>query len=191
MIIPAPPRSTLRTELRGARIRVRRVTLADEGALWTAVRESLGELGEWMSWAGPSYSRDDGRAWLESQVEAWDAGLGYEMIIEDPATGRLLGACGINGIDPLNRRANLGYWVRSSDTGRGVATEAARLVARYGHEELALLRIEILAATANRASQRVAERIGAVREGILRARIVVGDVAQDAVMYSLLPGEVR
>ena len=65
--------------------------------------------------------------------------------------------------------ANLGYWVRSSRAGRGVATTATLLTARFGLQTLALQRIEILAAVGNRASQRVAEKAGAKKEGVLPA----------------------
>jgi len=63
------------------------------------------------------------------------------------------------------------------------------LVARFGFDELKLRRIEIVAAINNKASQRVAEKAGATREGILRNRLVVRDKVYDAVMFSLIPGD--
>jgi hypothetical protein len=81
--------------------------------------------------------------------------------------------------------ANLGYWVRTSATGHGVATRAARLVAQFGIEKIGLLRVEIVVAIGNIASMRVAEKAGAKREGILRNRLVGRDKVLDAVMHSL------
>ena len=63
------------------------------------------------------------------------------------------------------------------------------LVARFGFDELKLRRIEIVAAINNKASQRVAEKAGATREGILRNRLVVRDKVYDTVMFSLIPGD--
>ncbi|HEX8891487.1 MAG TPA: GNAT family protein, partial [Pyrinomonadaceae bacterium] len=63
---------------------------------------------------------------------------------------------------------------------------ATRLAARFALEELKLQRVEILAATGNHASQRVAEKAGATREGVLRKRLLVKGQAQDAVLYSLV-----
>ena len=83
--------------------------------------------------------------------------------------------------------ANLGYWVRTNSVGRGVATSATRLAARFGFEELGLHRIEIVAAVENIASQRVAEKAGALREGLLRKRLLIRGESQDAVLFSLLP----
>ena len=66
-------------------------------------------------------------------------------------------------------------------------TRGAGLVAGFGFGELGLGRIEILAAVGNLRSQGVAERLGALREGVLRRRLRVGDDVQDAVVFSLVP----
>ena len=87
--------------------------------------------------------------------------------------------------------ANLGYWVRSSRVGQGVATAATRLAAQFGFEELKFTRIEIVAATGNVGSLRVAEKAGARREGVLRNRLMLGGKLHDAVMHSLVPEDLR
>jgi RimJ/RimL family protein N-acetyltransferase len=83
----------------------------------------------------------------------------------------------------------LGYWVRSSQTRRDVATTATLLVARFGLEELKLNRVEIFVAAGNVASLRVAEKVGATREGLLRSSLVIHGKVHDAVMFSLIPGD--
>jgi RimJ/RimL family protein N-acetyltransferase len=72
-----------------------------------------------------------------------------------------------------------------------VATVAALLAASFGFTKLALQRIEIVAAVGNVASQRVAERAGAKREGVLRNRLLLHGRAVDAVMYSLIPADLQ
>ena len=104
---------------------------------------------------------------------AWEKGTEYEFAIIDAKDGSFLGGCGLNQINYKKRIANLGYWVRTSRTKRGVASAAVRLLAQFGLGKLKLNRIEIMAAVGNKASQRVAEKVGARREGILRKRIVV------------------
>ena len=98
---------------------------------------------------------------------------------------------GINFINRVHQFANLGYWVRTSAAGRGVATRATKLAARFGFAELGLNRIEIVAAVDNIASQRVAERAGAVREGILRHRLSINGVPHNAVLFSLVAGDLN
>ena len=96
---------------------------------------------------------------------------------------------GINQLHPVHQFANLGYWVRSSCTGHGIAVAAVRLCAQFGFAELHLKRLEILTAAGNVRSQRVAEKAGATREGVLRQRLNIGDVWHDAVLFSLLPAD--
>jgi RimJ/RimL family protein N-acetyltransferase len=63
------------------------------------------------------------------------------------------------------------------------------LTARFGLRVLGLQRIEILAAVGNKASQRVAEKAGAKKEGLLRKRLSIRGQAHDAVMYSLIASD--
>jgi RimJ/RimL family protein N-acetyltransferase len=92
----------------------------------------------------------------------------------------------VNQVNKANRFANLGYWVRTSATGRGVAPAAVRLVADEVFRQTDLVRLEIVVALGNVRSQRVAEKVGAMREGVLRRRLAIPGGAADAVMYSLL-----
>lgn len=166
-----------------ASVRLRRYTLDDVPAVVEAVHESLAELSPWMPWAHAAYSADDSRAWLRVQVPAFDKGEAYEFAIVS-AEGRYLGGCGLNQIDSVNRRANLGYWVRSSATRQGVATAAVRAVHEWGFEHTNLIRLEIVVAAGNVASHRVAEKVGAVREGTLYRRLMLRGTAHDASVFS-------
>jgi len=154
---------------------------------YEAVRESIAELSLWMPWCHAGYSMEESRAWVESRAEAWAKEIEYGFAITDCKDSILLGGCSLYQIDGVRLLANLGYWVRSSLTKQGVASSAALLAARFGFDELKLNRIEIVAATGNKASQRVAEKMGAVREGIMRSRLVVHDKVYDAVLFSLIP----
>jgi ribosomal-protein-serine acetyltransferase len=112
-------------------------------------------------------------------------------VVLDARDSTYIGMGGFNRIDHENLRANLGYWIRTSRTGSGIATTVTRLLAGWGFQELKLNRIEIVVATGNQCSQRVAEKAGAQREGILRNRIKVREDLHDAVMYSLVPDDLR
>jgi ribosomal-protein-serine acetyltransferase len=179
-----PPRQNMELESEG--IRLRPFKDSDIDAVYEAIRESIDTIGPWLPFAHPGYKRDEAKTWVESRKEAWEKWdeLGFAM--ENPKTGRLLGICGLNQISHINRLANLGYWVRTSAQGKGVATKATRLLARFGIEELGLERVEILVAVDNHGSRRVAEKAGAFQEGILRRRIYLNDKAHDAMMYSFI-----
>lgn len=164
---------------------IRLYDLADAEDLAAAVGESVAEVGRWMGWCRSEYSVDEAREWIGSQQELTRLGLAFEFAIRDGG-GAYLGGCGVNQVNKANRFANLGYWVRTSAAGRGVAAAAARLVADHVFRETNLVRLEIVCAIGNVRSQRVAEKLGAVREGVLRCRLAIPSGPSDAVMYSLV-----
>ncbi len=161
----------------------------DVAPLFEAAAESIAELFPWLPWCHPGYHFEEAQAWVEQQVPAFASGAKYEFAILS-GSGRFLGGCGLNLIDRGHLRANLGYWVRSSEVGKGVATAAVREVAHWAFQNTDLVRLEILVAVGNLKSQRVAEKAGAWREGVLRRRLFINGVHHDAVVFSLLREEV-
>jgi RimJ/RimL family protein N-acetyltransferase len=167
---------------------IRLYGLADAEDLQSAVEESAAEVGQWMGWCHPQYSLDDARQWIVTQQEFARQGLAYEFAIRGE-TGNFLGGCGVNQVNKANLFGNLGYWVRTSAMGRGVAPAAARLVADHVFRETDLIRLDIVCALGNVRSQRVAEKVGAVPEGVLRKRLLIPSGPSDAVMFSLVRGQ--
>jgi len=127
--------------------------------------------------------------WILRSGKRWDEKREFHFGIFDSQSGALLGGVGLNEYRPEHRLANLGYWVRTPWTGRGVAPSAALLAARFGFEDLLLDRIEILAASSNTRSQQVARKLGATNEGVLRNRLVIHGQPHDAVLFSLIGSE--
>jgi len=172
-------------------IGIRRYVGEDVDALYAASRESVRELSAWMPWCSEQYARSDSESFVKSREESWDAGEHYSFVIYDTASGQFLGGAGLNFINRVHRFANLGYWVRTTRTRRGVATVAARLAARFGVAELGFNRIEIVIAAGHVASQRVAKKVGAHCEGVLRKRLVLHEQIHDAVMFSLVAEDLQ
>ncbi|KAL5541539.1 hypothetical protein UlMin_009249 [Ulmus minor] len=87
-------------------------------------------------------------------------------------------------------RAEIGYSLGSSFWGKGIATHVVRLVATSVFWEWPHLeRLEALVDVENVASQRVVEKVGFQKEGVLRKYFIVKGQARDMVMYSLLANE--
>jgi ribosomal-protein-serine acetyltransferase len=113
------------------------------------------------------------------------------MTSPSPASTRQHSSVGLVGLDRISASgtANVGYWVRTGHTGQGIATAAVRLVARFGFEDLGLLRLELLIAVDNPASRRVAEKVGATFEGVLPAGACgdgeLGELESDSYCFSL------
>lgn len=168
---------------------IRRFRPDDAPFLLEAVRESVEELCAFMTWCHPGYSLEDSRSFIAKCNSDWELRQQYNFAIIDPEDKTLLGSIGLNRIDQAHKCANIGYWVRRSHTRRGVATAATRLITRFGLEELGLHRLELLIPRANAASQRVALKAGAALEGALRGRLVLADGVHNALLYSLVPGD--
>ncbi len=161
--------------------------IADAVQVFEAVRESLTELKPWMSWAYDGYSLEDANDFIRLSRAGREERIQFGFAITGAKTGEILGVCGLNHIHPVYHLCNLGYWVRSSRHGKGIAGRAALLAARYGFEHGGIIRAEIVMAIGNEKSRRVAEKIGAHYEGILLNRMVIGKVIADAHMFSIVP----
>ncbi len=170
-------------------ITLRPFEFGDENVMYTAVHESLPELKPWMSWANEKYSNEVARNFITLTRAHWSSGAMYAFAIADTRTGELIGGCSLSHIHPVYYFCNLGYWVRTSRHGEGIAGRAAKLAAHFAFEKVKLIRAEIVIAVGNEPSKRVAEKIGAHDEGILLNRMVVGKEIYDAHMFSLLPAD--
>jgi RimJ/RimL family protein N-acetyltransferase len=182
-----PPDISKSLVLSDDRVLLRPFDERDSAGTHEAVMESFEELHRWMPWCHAKYGREDADAFTATQPHAWHEGSEYCFVIVDRRTDRRLGCCGLNRFDWLNLTANLGYWVRRTACRQGVATDATKLLLRFAFEQLGLQRVEIVAAKDNLASQRVAEKVGATREGIARNRCRAAGVQQDAVVFSVIP----
>ncbi len=161
----------------------------DELVLHRAVQESLTELSPWMSWASEAYTVEVANSFITVTRAHWSSGASYGFAIVDAHSGEFLGGCGLSHLHPIYHFCNLGYWVRSSKHGKGIAGQAALMVARFAFEKVKLIRTEIVISAGNLPSKRVAEKIGAHYEGVLLNRMVVGTAISDAHMFSLLPSD--
>src|SRR5262245_45098849 len=99
----------------------------DADDAFAAVRESIAELSPWMPWCTPDYEIAETVAWIEATKVGHADGSMYQFAIF--ANGTYAGGCGIGHINRLSHLGNLGYWVRSTMTGRGIATAAAHKLA--------------------------------------------------------------
>lgn len=174
-------------------IRVRPYTLSDVDAAYEAAAESVDDIYPWMEWCHPGLARSETLEFVSRQD--YEPEGDWPMLIEDAVTGDFYGSAGFNFVHPIHRSANLGYWIRSSAAGRGYAARGSRLSAIVGLRDRQLSRMEVVVAVDNERSMRVAEKIGAFREGMARDRLFLHGEARDAVVYSLtqsdLPALIR
>ena len=151
---------------------------ADAPMIAQGVGASLAELKPWMPWATDNYDEWAALAWINGEF-----GDVHRFVILDEQD-HFLGNIALNNLDKLNRCANLGYWIHSGHTGKGVATEATKQLARYGFQKTDLARLEILMSVNNEASRRVAEKAGAHYEGVAKKRVHLLGEQHDAHVFS-------
>jgi RimJ/RimL family protein N-acetyltransferase len=169
--------------LRTGRLTLRPPGADDAGDVFAAVDD---EIRRWMPWS-LEYTHEKALRWC-TEESVRDQVHEAHFVIVPHATGRFAGVIGISRADWEAGVAETGYWLGPGGRRHGHATEAVREVARYVFG-LGFHRLELLAAPGNVASQRVAERAGFTREGVLRDARPVPGGRSDMVIFSVLKGE--
>jgi RimJ/RimL family protein N-acetyltransferase len=163
---------------------------ADVPAMLRGFRDPVVRRFSWPE--SPPDTEEDALSYVAEQDQA--RVLGEELsfaLVEPEDAGVLLGGGSLYDVRLELSRASVGYWLVPEARGRGVATHAVRLLARWAFAELGIARLELACSSDNEASQRVAGRCGFVREGLLRSQLPVADGRRDTVVYRLRPGELR
>ena len=180
--LPVPP-------LNSDSLTLRAWTGADVGAVVAACQDPL--IDRFVA-SVPAPCDDAGaRSWLASQEPARKDGSRLELAIVSAKSNRLLGSIALSSVERLHARAMVTYWVLPEARGRGVASDAVQLLARWALGDLGLKRLEMFIEPENVASQRVAERCNFVREGLLRSRWVAKGRRRDSVVYALLSTQLQ
>jgi len=143
--------------LTAGRVALRRWRSADAGLCLRLVTESLDHLSPWMPWATPEYDPAATEAYLQRCEDEWAAGTAFQYLIleaDEPA-----GSAGLMArIDPGG--LEIGYWVHSAHTGRGIATAAAAALTGAALTLPGIDHVEIHHDRLNLASERVPAKLG-------------------------------
>ena len=173
-------------ELRTPRLNLRAPTRRDAKRIHEAVLETLDELVLWLPWAHPGYSLLDTRQFVSALRRLRRNGQSFDYLIEDSENGRALGMISLHRLDWLRQSAGLGYWIRRSAWGQGLATEAGHGIIDVGFRSYGLNRIEAHVAAANKASQAVIEKLRMKHEGVSRGLEKLNGEFVDHVQYAIL-----
>ncbi|MBV9998562.1 MAG: GNAT family N-acetyltransferase [Verrucomicrobia bacterium] len=172
--------------LAGDRYRLVPLDLSFDQIFFDLVASSRQELSHSFTWCTPGYTVETARAWLQSRERARAEDRAYDFVITRADNGELVGACGINQIQTEHRLGNLYYWVAAAEQGRGAATAGVSSLVEFGLKGLGLIRLEMLVPERNFSAERVAEKVGATREVLLRNRLILQARVQHAYLFSVL-----
>ena len=176
--------------IEGERVTLRLLHGPDAPALYPVIDASRDFLSRHLPWPADCTSVED----VESRIDTWEIqaemanGACWGIFEKDSGSSmsKLAGVIMLGWIQAAHRSASVSYWLGESFTGRGLATEALRLLALHAFTELGLNRLEISASVTNGASQAVARRCGFRKEGISRDFERINGIFVDHVRFARL-----
>ena len=121
--------------------------------------------------------------WYQS---TFDEGSGVRWGITLKGHGKVIGSCGLLNKVPQHYRSEIGFELSKDHWGKGIANEALAAVIHYGFEQLNLQRIQALIEPPNLSSQKLVEKNGFIKEGLLRNYEYTCGKFDDLFMYSLI-----
>ena len=169
-------------EVAGPTLTLRYATPDDVDALFALARDP--EVTRFFSW-GPYRDRSEPRAYVDRLAGERLRGEQLDLLIVHRDDGPI-GVTGLSELSRRDRRAVVGTWLGRRWWGSGANRESKALVARLAFERLGLDRVGAYADVENGRSQTALERVGFVREGLLRGWHRHGESVHDVVLFSLL-----
>lgn len=149
------------------------------------------EVTRWLELVPQPYDESEARTWVKQAASYWHEGTAAPFAVVDNTSGEVVGGVGFHWVDLTHAIGEVGYWLRREARSRGLTTRAVWLASKWALETLECERLQLRTDERNLPSQRVAEKAGFRREGVLRSQqfSVREKRRVDFVMYSLLPGE--
>jgi RimJ/RimL family protein N-acetyltransferase len=136
----------------------------------------------------PAFGRDELAASLSELPALAESGRLLPLAAVDPRSGEVIGAGILHHLDAERKIVEIGYFVFPAARGRGAATTIARTLAEHAFS-VGVERVAAYVNVGNRASERVLERAGFTREGVIRSMPKPDGRRVDKMLFSLLPGE--
>jgi RimJ/RimL family protein N-acetyltransferase len=148
------------------------------------------EIWRWLPY-GVMRNEDDIRRWVQYLLAEIPSGSVMPFAVIHLASGRVAGATRYMDIHPKDYALEIGgTWYGVEFQRTGVNTEAKYLLLCHAFEDLKCIRVQIKTDLRNERSQKAIERIGAVREGVLRNNMIMPDgYYRSSVYYSILNNE--
>ena len=167
---------------------LKELELGDVEHIFKTIDSQRGYLGEWLPFVEFTKSVKDSLDYVNSVVTMPEECKEWQFAIfcgDDFA-----GLAGFKGTDRINRKSEIGYWLKEEFQNRGIMTEAVHALIKFGFSELGLNRIQIKCAPDNIKSNKIPQRLGFTLEGVERdSEFVRVGVFRDANVWSFLKKE--
>ena len=166
---------------------LRLVEEADAEKLFGLIDRNRQYLRRWLPWIDGNMTINDTLAFIRHSQEQYSSKRGFQMAIW--SKNEIAGIIGYHPIDWQNRTVMIGYWLGEKFQGKGIMTEACRLLVGYAFDEFHLNRVEIRCATGNTGSCAIPERLKFNKEGVIKEGEWLYDHFVDLVLYRMLADE--
>jgi len=145
----------------------------------------------YMAFKSDSISQADIETWIRLALKNREQGTEMPFAIIDRASNTAIGSTRYMDIRPHDRGLEIGWtWLAPATRRTGINTECKYLLFGHAFEKLGAIRVQLKTHHLNEVSQRAIERIGAVKEGVLRNHIIMPDGSyRHSVYYSILDSE--
>jgi RimJ/RimL family protein N-acetyltransferase len=159
------------TSFETPRLLVRAFRTEDAQALHVALTESLAELRAYL-WFLPWLAEE--QTLQSAEIRCRRAAANFLVRTDlaylafEKASGQLVGSVGLHRTDWSLPKTEVGYWIRSTQVGKGYASEAVGALTHWALDVLGAKRVELVTDELNRGSRAVAERCGFRLEGVQR-----------------------
>ncbi|OKL39664.1 GNAT family N-acetyltransferase [Pontibacter flavimaris] len=165
---------------------LRRATTADAPALYYIIDRDRPYLRQWLPFIDFSQEVGDTEAYLK-YVSA--PGNTSDLIFVIVHAQKVCGLIGFKGIDKLNRKLEIGYWLAEDKQGKGIMRRACQTLLDYAFGKLRMNRVEIRVGVGNARSSNIPRKLGFTLEGVQRHGEFLNDHFHDLEVYSLLRSE--
>jgi len=167
--------------LTGEKTVLRPFTESDADRIWQLIQDP--EVVRFTFEPSTELTPERLRSWYATRADQPDR---LDLAVTDPATGELLGEVVLHEWDPTARSCTFRTLIGPRGRGRGIGTEATRLIVGHAFEQLGLHRIQLEVYGHNHRARRVYEKVGFVVEGVRReARLRDGEWVDDVLMAIL------
>ena len=170
-------------EIRSPRLLIRPPKPEDSKQLHEATTRSLKELIKWLPWA-KDHSFKKTEEFIDKSMKKWGSNNqnDFPLIVIHKNSNEIIAASGYNDkSNPSIPYYEICYWLDSTHSGKGYATELTNALTQYAFKKLNAIRVQIRAQIENKKSIAVAKRCGYTQEAILK------NVARDCVLQLPYP----
>ncbi|SFC57252.1 ribosomal-protein-serine acetyltransferase [Alkalibacterium subtropicum] len=159
----------------------------DTQKMFALIDASRKQLSQWMTWVDEVRSPEDVEKVTRRQLLQFvkKEAMHFVILYRDEVAGEI----SLKEIDWTIQSGEIGYWLGSAYTGKGIMARAVKSMLAYAFEELALHKVEIWAAEENAKSRRIPERLGFVQEGTRRDDELIGGKYITMIIYGMLENE--